>query len=124
MAYIPKGHVKTILDGMAAQDPGLEWSTEEVAALAGIHKNAVTSTLRTAGAHGLVFTDKRGRNTFYSLTTFVTEEPEEAPEFKAALWSDGDLVVYGAQANEDGSFTVTRDQLAEVKKLIAWSPAA
>jgi len=45
-----------------------------------------------------------------------TDEEEEV-EFNAARWMDGDVVIYGAQANEDGSFTLNAEQ---VKRLVGF----
>lgn len=122
MAYNPRGNVKKILDGMAAQDNDMEWGTEELAAIVGITSASVSSTMKAALREGLIFKQKRGVKTFYSLTSY---EPEAEPaEFNASLYLDGDLVIYGAQLNEDDSVTITADQLAKLKKLIVWSPAA
>lgn len=49
------------------------------------------------------------------------DEKPEAVEFTAAHWLDGDLVIYGAQELEDGGILITKDQLARLKRLIAWS---
>jgi hypothetical protein len=51
----------------------------------------------------------------------VEEVTEEEDEFNAALWLDGDLIIYGAQELEDGGMLITREQLAKLKRLIAWS---
>jgi hypothetical protein len=128
MEYRPRGHALKILEGMAGHASDLEWTTEELAGLAGIDKRAVATTMRVAVREEKLFAQKRGRATYYSLTSFevgdaAPEEDAEPVPFNAALWADGDLVVYGAQANEDGSVTLKRDQVAAVKRLISWVPA-
>lgn len=45
-------------------------------------------------------------------------EGEEAVAFNAALWADGDLIIYGAQLNEDNSFTLTAEQTATLCRLL------
>ncbi len=123
MTYTPRGNVKAILDGMAEKDAALEWSSDEVAGLVGMDRKGLSQTLKAAIREGALHAEKRGRATFYSLTPFEQEQPE-AVEFNAALYLDGDVVIYGAQANEDGSFTLTAEQLAKLKKLVTWSPVA
>ena len=127
MKYTPRGNVKTILDTMAAQSAELEWSAQELADIAGIEKLAVSSTLRCALQHEAIFAQRRGREFVYSLTAYAedgaTEEASEPVPFNAALYLDGDLIVYGAQEMEDGGMLITKEQLAHLKKLIAWSPA-
>lgn len=51
------------------------------------------------------------------------EEVAPAPEFNACVWADGEVTIYGAQENEDGSFTLSFDQAKTLRKLIAWLPA-
>jgi hypothetical protein len=52
----------------------------------------------------------------------VDEHVDEEPvEFSASLWLDGDIVIYGATETEDGGILITKDQLARLKRLIAWS---
>lgn len=53
------------------------------------------------------------------------DEALEPVEFNAALWADGDLVIYGAQENEDGSITLMADQTAKLLRLLhGQGPAA
>jgi predicted transcriptional regulator len=126
MAYEPRGDVKTIIDHMGAQDASLEWTADELAEATGVTRKSVTTTLKTAVRHECLYAEKRGRSYVYSLTPFAQDPQEEVEpvEFGAALHLDGDLVIYGAQANEDGSFTVNAEQVERLKKFIAWSPAA
>lgn len=48
----------------------------------------------------------------------LTTPKEAEPEFNAALWADGDLVIYGAQENDDGSFTLNAAQTAKLCRLL------
>jgi hypothetical protein len=54
-------------------------------------------------------------------TEEAAKEQEEAVEFNAALWLDGDLVIYGAIETEDGGVLIKKDQLDKLKRLITWS---
>jgi hypothetical protein len=119
--YVPRGHVKVILDAMALKNADLEWTGAELAELAGIHAKALPSTVKTAIRNGVLFSEKRGIKTFYSLTAYPQEEIELTP-FNASLWADGDLVLYGVQETDDGGVLVTAEQLTKLKRLIAWSP--
>jgi hypothetical protein len=49
------------------------------------------------------------------------EEPEEKVEFNAAMWLDGDLVIYGAVELEDGGMLIAKENLAKLRQLITWS---
>lgn len=45
------------------------------------------------------------------------EETEEVA-FNAALWADGDLVIYGAQENDDGSVTLSTEKVRKLCRLL------
>ena len=47
--------------------------------------------------------------------------PKAAQEFRAALWTDGSLILCGVAVRADGSVVLPADQMAQVKNLIAWS---
>lgn len=116
MEYTPRGTVKKILDGMREHDANLEWTLDELAELGGIPKLSVTSTLRCATQHGVVFAQRRGQANVYSLTSY---EPEpEKVEFNAAAYLDGDVIVWGAQVNQDDSVTFTREQFEKLRALV------
>jgi DNA-binding transcriptional ArsR family regulator len=125
MSYTPRGHVKTILDGMAKDSPELEWTAQELADLAGIDRLTVSSTLRVAVKNEAVYAQRKGREFVYSLTPYEVEaeEPAEPVKFSAAMWDDGDLVIYGAQQTDDGGVLLSKEQLATIKRMVAWSPA-
>lgn len=123
----PGSHAARAIEHLQQLGDGAALSTAELAAVLGLKDLAVGPCLKTARDHGLLVTDRRGRNLFWSVPSEVAPEenlerepgPEEPPEFNAALWADGDLVIYGAQENEGGSFTLSREQVAMVKRLIA-----
>ena len=56
--------------------------------------------------------------TFSSAGKFPPREPQE---FRAALWTDGSLILCGVDVRPDGSVVLPADQMAQVKSLIAWS---
>lgn len=123
MSYEPRGAVKAIIEAMRAQAPDLEWSTEEIANAAGIDKGAVSSTLRVAVREQALFSERRGRCAVYSLTSFEQEEQQEPVPFNAAYWADGDVVLYGLPEMEDGGVLLSAENLAKLRKMVAWMPA-
>jgi hypothetical protein len=44
----------------------------------------------------------------------IEEEQAEPVEFNVAHWMDGDVIVYGLDVNEDGSFTFSREQAKQL----------
>lgn len=121
MSYHPRGHVKAILDAMALQDRAVEWTTEQVAAIVNIAPSSVSTTLKAAIRNELLFKQKRGIHTFYCLTSY--EPQAEPPEFKASLWTDGEIVMYGVQHNTDGSVTLTKEHIALIRPLVMGAQA-
>lgn len=56
------------------------------------------------------------------IPTFGGTFPPPVPqEFRAALWTDGSLILCGVAVRADGSVVLPADQMAQVKNLIAWS---
>jgi hypothetical protein len=117
------------------QPPGTDLAAAVICEDLGVDTNSFSVRMKLAREAGLVRTRKEGRLLFWGLGDGTPDlqprdqdEREEAPapaatpEFNAALWADGDLVIYGAQENEDGSITLSPEQLAIVKRLVAWSP--
>jgi hypothetical protein len=124
MSYTPRGKVKQIIDHMRTQADDLEWTTEELAEAGSIDKRAVATQLKTAVKNEAVFRDRRGRFTVYSLTPFeqAAQPDAEAVEFNAALWADGDLILYGLTELEDGGHLISAENLAKLRRLVAWAP--
>lgn len=46
-------------------------------------------------------------------------EPED---FRAALWTDGSLILVGTDRRPDGTVVLGANQTSELRKLLAWSP--
>lgn len=114
-------------DGLAAKaiahlqslEAGTRMSSEDLAAAIGYAGPSFAQIMNAARNGGDIVAEREGKGLVWSLP-----EPEDdsEPAFNAALWADGDLVVYGAQQNEDGSITLNREQLVKIKGLIAWAP--
>jgi hypothetical protein len=109
-------------------EAGARVSSKDIAEAIGYAGTSLAQLLRAARDAGEIASEGNRRTTVWFLPDGAeggeeTEEDDAPVEFNAALWADGDLVIYGAQANEDGSITLNREQLATVKRLIAWSPA-
>jgi hypothetical protein len=106
-------------------EAGARVSSKDIAEAIGYAGTSLAQLLKAARDAGEIASEGNRRTTVWFLPDAGEEsEEDDAPvEFNAALWADGDLVIYGAQANEDGSITLNREQLATVKRLIAWSPA-
>lgn len=99
---------------------GARLSSEDLAAALNYEGGSIAQILKAARRDELLCADPEGG----TLMWFIPEAQDDTPvEFNAALYLDGDLVIYGAQLNEDDSVTVNAKQLAHLKKLIAWSPA-
>lgn len=95
-------------------------SSEDLAAAIGYEGASLSQCLTGARERGELVATRDGRSFAWSLPEAEDETPEP---FNASLWLDGDLVIYGAQHTEDGGVLVTKEQLAHLKRLIAWSPA-
>jgi hypothetical protein len=78
-----------------------ELTSAELAAALGLDEALLCPSLTTIRKHGLVVAERQGgRGLVWSLPQ--PEEEAEPAAFSAALWTDGELVIYGAQANEGG----------------------
>ena len=118
MAYRSNGFAAKAIEHLQTLEPGTCLSSAELADAIGCGRQSLSACLKAARLGGDLHAEKDGKDYVWSLPPEVGE-----PEFNAALWADGDLVIYGAQANSDGSVTLTADQVATVKRLISWSPA-
>lgn len=118
-------HLKTLPEGTALP-------TAELAAALDVEPTVFVQCMAAPRKHGLVAarqSEGRGRALLWSLgdgaafeeaaDADLTEEPD-VPRF--CLWDDGDLQVWGIEANEDGSFTIPLETLGRIKARIAWSP--
>lgn len=46
------------------------------------------------------------------------------PDFKAALWTDGSLIMVGVEVRADGTVILGAKQTAQIRKLVAWTEPA
>ncbi len=122
MSYVPRKTVKVILDFMAENDKRLEWTTKQLANAGNIPERSVASTLRTAIKHEVVFSERRGLPTFYSLTPYEVD-PATVPQFNAARWVDGDVILYGLQEMEGGGVRLPADKVPTLLQLLGSVPA-
>jgi hypothetical protein len=97
------------------QNPETETvSSPEVAGIIDKPLNQITALMRGAVQRGQLYSTKIKGIRHYSLNKF----PEEEPEFSASLWTDGDLVIRGFQENRDGSVTIGRAGMIELRRLL------
>lgn len=50
-------------------------------------------------------------------------QPEEEPEFDFAIYRSGAMLLWGVQQLEDGSILLSPEQVADIRRQIAWLPA-
>jgi biotin operon repressor len=111
--YEPRAgsHGARAIEHLQQAGAGAELTSAELAAALGIDEACLPQSINTARKHGLIVAERRGgRGLVWSLPQ--PEEEAEPAAFSAALWTDG------AQVNEGGSFTLSPDQVAEVRRLI------
>lgn len=152
MAYTPQpGTIPYRAIAILQREPGAELPAAPICEELGTDTNIFATCMRPAREAGLVHTRKEGRLLYWRLgdgTPDLAPRPRdedslqgvwtappaekidpppsvgeaEQTEFRAALWSDGDVVLYGVQETTDGGVILTREQVQVVKRLIAWSP--
>lgn len=105
------------IDYLGTLEAGTRLTSDELAAAIGYEGCSFSQCMAAAVRRGLVVPERSGRKTTWSLPAPEAEEPPTP--FNAALWADGDLVIYGAQNNDDNSVTLTAEQVAAVKRLIS-----
>lgn len=82
------------------------------------------AAVRPGLREGVLADRREGRSVWYRLADGVTVEPstqeeDGVPEFNAALWADGDLVLLGVSLNEDGhSVTLGPDKVRTLCRLL------
>jgi hypothetical protein len=115
--YDPRGRAKQAIEAMDEQ-PGSEWTPQQLSDVLGIHKRDVANTMKPLVAHEMAFVQRRGhRQTVYAREAFA-EPAVEAVPFNAALWTDGDLVLYGLEECEGGAFKVAAANVPALKRLL------
>lgn len=50
--------------------------------------------------------------------------PREPQPFRAAYWTDGSLIMVGVKVDEDGNAVLPPDHAMQLRRLLAWAPAA
>lgn len=106
--------VRELVLAFLQENAGDEFRLREVAS--GINRDMDESTLPQILAaeieSGEVVQRKAGRGVFLSA-------PATPPEFNAALWADGDLVLFGVELNPDGtSLTLKPNQVQLLCRLL------
>lgn len=116
---------------------GSELTATEIADVMGAELKNVSGTLHHAVKNGLLLARREGRKLLYSLGTgepvtparsaaedadtdidFGTDADADQTPFCAALWSDGDMMMTGAQVMDDGAVFLRRHQVAELYRYL------
>jgi hypothetical protein len=132
--------------------PGREFSTAQLAVALDVEANGLSTVLRPAKAAGLISARARdglGKTMWWraggepepdedaddrrTADPTVVPRPGElfpgyAPAaqpsgFRAGHWTDGSLILVGAQVRPDGVVILSADQTLAVRHLLAWSAA-
>lgn len=83
--------------------------------------STLIAALKPGLRSGEIVERREGRSAFYRLADGAQAEPaaEKPPEFNAALWADGDLVLVGVALNADGhSITLSPDRVRLLCRLL------
>lgn len=108
------------IEHLQSLEDGVRLSSEDLAAAIGYEGASLSQCLAGARRRGELDAERAGRG----FVWFLPQAQDNTPvEFSASLWLDGDLVIYGAQEMDDGGVLLTKDQLAQIKRMVAWSPA-
>jgi len=119
-AYTPRGKVLLMVEHMR-KEPDREFTREDLAPVAGIEPAmSVSAYLGAARKNGPVHARRNGHVYVYRVNPFEPD-PDAAPppEFKCALWSDGDVVLTGATICTDNSILLAPAHVAVLRKLLA-----
>lgn len=115
-AYTPReGTIPAkVIEHLQAQPEGTVITTAEITELFGT-STGVTTNMHKAVEAGLVLAQKVGRNTGYSLPP---APPEPGGPLVITAWTDGDVVVTGAQVSDDGTIVFTRSQIEQLVRQV------
>jgi hypothetical protein len=121
MAIRKHGFPAKAIEYLGTLEAGARVSGADLAAALGYEGASLAQVFKNARNEGLIECEREGNG----FVWFLPDEgaADEPPEFNAALWADGDLVIYGATETADGGVMLNADQVAKVKSLIAWSRA-
>jgi hypothetical protein len=120
MGIRKNGFPAKAVEYVATLEAGARVTSEQLADAIGYTGPSLPQVLKAARECGEIACERDINGYVWFLPEVESDEPEK---FNAALWLDGDLILRGVQVNEDDSVTITADQLAKLKRLIAWSPA-
>lgn len=121
--YAQRGKAAQILEHMQAHREQAVFSGRELVLIAGIQADSVSNYVDALVNHGLIHTTKQGRERLYSLEPFPEPEKDPLPEFTAALWADGELVLSGVREADGGGFILSAEQASQVKRLLTGAVA-
>lgn len=80
-----------------------EMKARDLADAIGVSAPTLYSGIKSALLRGEIVKRNEGRAVFYRLPGQEPEaEASDRPDFNAALWADGDLVLVGVELNADG----------------------
>lgn len=97
-----------------------ETRAKELADAIGVAPGTLQAALKCAVRDGFVVKRMEGRAVFFSLPDGEPQPADgDAPDFNAALWADGDLVLVGVTLNDDGhSVTLGPDKVRTLCRLL------
>lgn len=94
-----------------------EMRAVDLANALGLKDSTLMGAVAPGLREGILVKRKDGGAVFYALAEGV--EVDVAPEFNAALWADGDLVLVGVKLNDDGaSLTLNPEQTDKLRRLL------
>lgn len=117
MTFTARGKAATLLEVLAST-PERVVSAAEAAEIMGVSQNNVSQAVKGSLLHGHIFRQRQGRSMSYCLTPFDQDESAEPIEFNAALWADGDLILFGLEECEGGGWKVAAEKVPMLKALL------
>lgn len=122
-------HLDSILDVLAANG---EMRQGELARATDLGVGTLIAGVKPGIRQGKISVRREGRSVFYRLVDGVPpakgdeaegadrdEKASETPPFNAALWADGDLILWNVELNDDGrSLTLSSDQVQMLRRLL------
>lgn len=119
-------YLKPVIDHLTEHG---ETQMTALAEAIGVSPATLYSGVATAIARGEIVKRSEGRAVFYGLgngtpaanDTRQRPEPvaDTGPQFNAALWADGELILWNVDLNEDGrSLTLNADETRTLRRLL------
>jgi predicted transcriptional regulator len=114
-AYAPReGSVAAKVIAFLAANPQRKLTKENIADKFGCASVSVSTLMRPLIDAGMVATEKTGNAYVYSHPEPTEPEQPGDGKLQIASWSDGDVLVKGHTENQNGSITLSRDQLQQL----------